>query len=159
MAILGFPERQKALHRVLTLDLTDPRLRTTIPGVRFRPLLYAFTFNGCELRYQMLSDTEVQIVELTPQQSSDDWPYPDYPAFFESIPFDFSEPKPLSIKQVNDLTWQGIDDATNETLIVVVPPSDSYGVSLWGDGDAEEVQVVFQIQGSSGTVSVSNQCG
>lgn len=44
-------------------------------------------------------------------------------------------------------------------VVVIVPPSDDYGVSLWGDaGDAERVQVIFEIDPADGTVSASNQC-
>ena len=75
------------------------------------------------------------------------------------MPVALSRPEQLTLEQVSELTWQGIDDATERAAVVVVPPSDAYGVSLWGEGDAEEVQVVFRIETATGIVSVSNQCG
>ena len=65
LVVADFPDEQRPLHRVLTLDLTDPRLEIRVPSVRLLPLLYGFVFDGCELRYQILSDKEVQVLELS----------------------------------------------------------------------------------------------
>jgi hypothetical protein len=68
------------------------------------------------------------------------------------------ERKRISRKMITRLTWQGLNDEAAEQLVVVVRPSNSFGISLWGDsGDAEEVEVIFCISLETGRVSVSNQ--
>ena len=60
---------------------------------------------------------------------------------------------------LSGLTSQRLDDDAADKLIVVVLPSELFGVSLWGAmGDAEMVEVIFEIDPKTAIVSVSNQC-
>ena len=54
---------------------------------------------------------------------------------------------------------QGIDDLSDDELILVVPPNPMMGVTLWGpDGDAEEVQIIFRYNSKTGTLVAQNAC-
>ena len=52
-----------------------------------------------------------------------------------------------------------VSDEDPDKIIGVVPPSEAYGVSLWGDmGDAEGVLCIFEISIKSGKVKTYNIC-
>ncbi len=159
LSVRGFPTNQRPLHRLVTLDLQDSRLNISFPNAASLPLLYGFAYDGCLLDYQVVSDAEVRITELTPRLSSIEWPYKDYPDHFAARPITLGERRRISRKMVTALTWQGLDDEAADQLVVVVRPSKSFGVSLWGEtGDAEEVEVIFCVAPETGRVSASNQC-
>jgi hypothetical protein len=159
LCVRGGPKNERPLHRVVTLDLTDSRLDVHIPAVNRLPLLYGFVFDACTLKYEILSDHEVRILEMAPRTSSDDWPYENYPEQFGVKPLAFGPSRKMSRKKVRELTCQGLDANAPDQLVVVVTPKEDFGVSLWGpEGDAEMVELIFQVDPASGVVSVSNQC-
>lgn len=47
------------IHLLHRLDLTDPALPISIPGVRWLPLYYCFDFRANELGYRLISDDEL----------------------------------------------------------------------------------------------------
>jgi hypothetical protein len=82
-----------------------------------------------------------------------------HPDHFGAKQVALGERKRIGRKVLTGLTWQGLDDEAADQLIVVVRPSECFGVSLWGEsGDGEEVEVIFRVQPETGRVSVSNQC-
>lgn len=156
---LDYLNGERPLHRVLTLDLSDPDLDFSINGVTQIPLLYGFAFDGCELEYEVLSDSTIRIIELVPNHPAEDWPYPNYPAHFEPVPVGFTKPEPANEEKIDEVTWRLFDKSKPSEIWVNVPPNDALGVSLWGsDGDAEGVEVVFRIDPTTRTVSVKNEC-
>src|SRR6185436_8764787 len=50
------------------------------------PLFYGFTFDACELSYELVSSSKVSLLDLSPAGPSSEFPYPDYPATFPRIP-------------------------------------------------------------------------
>ena len=122
------------------------------------PLIYGFVLDGCKLRYRVVSDSQIAVTKIESTQRSDDWPYANCPMHFPARPFALAEVGTIKPKQVNQLTWQGIVGNPARQLVVIVPPSKRYGVSLWGDGDDSLVQVVFEIDPATGVVSAYNQC-
>ena len=148
------------LHRVLTLDLTDPILRLHIDGLSRLPLVYGFVYDGCRLKYRVTADDAIELLEMNRQARAADWPYADYPEAFAARPFTLKNDGEIEPAQVSERTWQGINEIDPSTgIVAIVPPSSQYGVSLWGDGDDELVQVVFEIDPASRTVTAYNQCG
>lgn len=159
LTLKNFSSKQGTLHRLLTIYLTDSLLNLEIPELSQLPLLYGFMFDGCQLSYKVLDDSTVEILSLEPTEISSDWPYENYPEQFQEQPVTFATPQKLSEKEWQNLTWQGLPEKTSEKLYVIVPPSQHYGVSLWGEmGDAEGVQVVFTIDLATQIISVENQC-
>ena len=98
-------------------------------------------------------------MELSPRTSLADWPYEGYPEQFAGRPVELGIRKRIGRKQLATLTCQGLDDQAADDLVAVVVPSERLGVSLWGEsGDAEMVEVIFQVDPETAIVSVSNQC-
>ncbi len=162
----GWPGTLPPPHRLLTLDLSDPSLSLE-SQVTELPLLYAFRLDGCCLQYTVTDDGNATALEVSGSPASD-WPYPGYPTEF---PF-----HPLVLGSFGSVHWdcdydsdecdeghpwettQGSEPEEDE-LLVIVPPSSTYGVSLWGDeGDREGVQTIFRINTESLTVEAWNEC-
>lgn len=148
------------LHRVLTLALSDPLLDFAFGGVAELPLVYGFVHDGCRLKYRVVSDGQIEMLEAPAASPSPNWPYAKYPAAFPEKRFSLRDGGQIEPDQVDQLTWQGVEAVDPaEGVVAVVPPSKKYGVSLWGDGEDELVQVVFEIDPELGTVTAYNQCG
>ena len=155
----GFPQGKRPLHRLLTLDLSDENLALPATQHRLLPFCYGFAYSGCRLTYKVLDDATLEIETFDPKAPTVDWPHADYPKQFESRPMTWRRVRSMSNEEAQGLTWQGLDVDIDSQLIVVVPPSKDYGVSLWGDiGDAEQVQVVFSFDPVSAIVRATNQC-
>lgn len=153
------PTSERPLHRVLTLDLSDSRLGVRIPNVTLLPLLYGFVYEGCVLEYQVISDEEIRVIDLWPETSLEEWPYEDYPDHFPVRPVQIGQPRSISREKVPELTCQGLPSEAADQLVVVVYPSQTFGISLWGRwGDAEMVEVIFRVEPDTGRVFVRNQC-
>ena len=124
------------------------------------PLLYGMQYSGCCLSYRLglRSDRKVSLTSITPRRSSRGWPYEHYPTLLPYVP--------LSIKQRRRMSYRafarGYPNLSNTqpaSLVVVVPPPSSIGVSLWGPvGDAEEVTIVFECDVARETVKAYNIC-
>jgi hypothetical protein len=70
------------LHRV---DLTDPAIPISIPGVRWLPFYYCFDFRANDLGYRLISDEE--LVSFFPEDDpnvtkEESWPDDDFPLEF-----------------------------------------------------------------------------
>ena len=149
------------LHRVLTLDARDPLLELSAEATVL-PLIYGFRINACEMSYRVQPDGG--IAELAVDGSLHNvatWPYAGYPTEFPPLPVRLLDAGVATPEQVYNLTWQSVislDPAAG--IVVIVPPCERYGVSLWGEmGDAEDVQVIFEIEPDSLRVRAYNQCG
>jgi hypothetical protein len=73
------------IHLLHRLDLTDPAIPVTIPGVRWLPLYYCFDSRTNGLGYRLLSDGELVTFfqEDDPHVTKDEsWPDDDYPIQF-----------------------------------------------------------------------------
>ena len=159
LQVLGFPEGQPMLHRVLNLDLNDPQINFALAGIQQLPLLYGFVFNGCEVQYRVLSDGVIQIEHLTPSSALPDWPYSEYPVDFARVPIQITGVQVADEETIDALTWWMFEPSKSNELWVNVPPNPQFGVSLWGpEGDAEGVELVFRIDPDTKTVTVRNEC-
>jgi hypothetical protein len=122
------------------------------------PFLYGFQYSGCEILYRLKNTGWIEILELSPGEASDDFPYPNYPALLPYVP--------LQLATIRDATFaefaRSIPNAADEPpaeLIVAVPPPATIGVSLWGPaGDAEDVTVVFECHLADRTIRAYNRC-
>ncbi len=73
------------IHLLHRLDLSDPSIPLTIPGIRWLPLYYCFDFRANVLGYRLLSDQ--QLVTFFPEDdpnvtTDESWPDDDYPLEF-----------------------------------------------------------------------------
>ena len=133
---------------------------STITQLEGIPLLYAYQHEGCVMKYRV--DGERVIVEHMDEiEPSNDWPYENFPRFFPEVSLAIVHQHAMSFDDFCELAVQGYFEEGDETWAhVIVPPSEAYGVSLWGeDGDAEGVQTLFSVDPEHKRVVTSNQCG
>lgn len=161
-----------SLHRIFTFS---PAYLPQPAGHKLQgnlSLFYGMRFGGCTLRYkvpvmggvgaQYIGGTkdETEILEIDPVESSNDWPYHGYPEFLPYVPLSESNRVNMPLVQfLEELTWQGLEDPSEDDMIIVVPACPRLGVSIWGRmGDEEAVQLVFRYNYRTFEVTATNQC-
>ena len=121
------------------------------------PLLYGFQYSGCELDYQYSADA-VDVQSLSPHESTDGWPYDDYPALIPRLMLKLSKVQ-VESWQVFSARYPNLPAQQAAELVVITPPPLNIGHSLWGeDGDAEEVCVVCECDLTHKTARSYNIC-
>jgi len=166
VSIKPWPRSAPRPHCVMRVDLDDPTLGLCwedTPVATKIPLIYGFRIDGCRLTYRVRRSNELEVMKLEGGRPKD-WPYSDYPAVFPTVPLYFESAKPLDWNKLEDdedwvgLTRQDARPAKGE-MLVVVPPNDAYGVSLWGNsGDANQVQSIFRVNLKTLVVEAWNEC-
>ena len=142
------------LHYVGNVSHRDiPPLASHVSDI---PLFYGFTFDGCDLRYELESPSKLNLMDLRPARPSVDYPYPNYPKVFPRIPLMLGRKQFMTYAQfAND--YPNLPEDQPSDIIVVVPPPASIGISLWGEyGD--DVTVVFECNLLLGTVNAYSHC-
>jgi hypothetical protein len=146
------------LHHVLTIWNRD----LNIEGYGFGfevPLFYGLCYDGCSLEYKRTATRVIEITRLSPTSSSDDWPYPNYPAHLPYVPLEIIESRQCSLNEFSDSVMQGIKSVKANELVAVVPPNPELGMSIWGvDGDAEDVQIIFRYDVDTGITQAYSAC-
>ena len=123
------------------------------------PLVYPFMHDGGSIKYQIKNDGDIEVQSILPEVLEDDWPYEDYPTSFPKVSFKLQTAIKMEFEELEDLLPQGLYANNREEIIVVIPPNEDYGVSLWGEhGDVENVLCVFSICPKTGNVYADNQC-
>lgn len=146
------------IHSLFTLkrDILD-----VFDGIPFThlSLIYPFMHDGGAINYKVSHDGKIKIGSLEPDVAVDDWPYEGYPPAFSEVCFKSKRTLQLEFDEFKNVLPQGLSDDSKDDMITIIPPSDDYGVSLWGeDGDAENVVCVFSISPQTGHVRANNQC-
>jgi hypothetical protein len=157
LILKGFPTGPRPLQLVARLSLD--RIPELWKRYRFfeLPLFYGFTYSGCELKYR-ITLTAIEIVELWPEESSDDFPYANYPPLLPYVPLKLSEARPCLYSEFAE-EFPNIAEEQPAELIVAVSPPATIGVSLWGpSGDLEGVVVLFECSLTEKTIRAYNKC-
>lgn len=154
----GLKLGRRPLHMVARIPLGD------IPQIRPRskyfnlPLLYGFNYSGCEMKYHVKITGWIEILELWPSDSDDDFPYDNYPILLPYAPLKLAAPRRCTYAEFAE-EIPNMAEAQPAELIVMVPPPATLGVSLWGpDGDNEGVTVVFECSITDRSVRAYNRC-
>jgi hypothetical protein len=154
----GVPTGVRPLHLVACLRLME--LRELESRSRFfrLPLIYGFSYDGCEIKYKIKPTGWIEILTLWPTESSDDFPYENYPFYLPYAPLRLSERRSCEYSEFADGIPNMVEEQPAE-LIIAVPPPATLGVSLWGpSGDADCATVVFECDLSERTVRAYNRC-
>lgn len=123
------------------------------------PLIFPFQHDGGAIQYTVQSDSEIKINSLDPAEFAVDWPYEHYPECFGKKYFCNSDSFDITESNFEKILPQGLWKEDANEMVVVVPPSTEYGVSLWGEmGDDEGVMCVFYINPKTKAVRATNQC-
>lgn len=74
----------RLIHLLHRLDLMDPAIPFTIPGVRWVPFYYCFDLNVSHFGYRLISDDAMEtfVSEEAPRTPREQWPAKDYPSKF-----------------------------------------------------------------------------
>lgn len=121
------------------------------------PLVYGFNYDGCEIKYR-LGISDIEILEMSPEESCDDVPYANYPLLLPYVPLKLSETRPCTFAEFAEEIPNKTGDQPAD-LIVVVPPLFTLGVSLWGSvGDTDCATVVFECNFADKTILAYNRC-
>lgn len=141
------------LHHIATLSAAQlPML-----GSASLPLLYGFQYSGCEMRYQY-SAQAVEVLSLDPSESTEDWPYENYPAQLPRLALQLTQTQAESWQEFS-ARYPNLAAQQPAVLVAIIPPALTIGQSLWGeDGDAEEVCVVCECDLGQQTVHSYNIC-
>lgn len=106
-----------------------------------------------------IAETGISILEWR-GKPVEGWPYGSYPSSFPRRCCRLVRQADLDDDLAFDrIFWQGAPAPEHGDLVVMVPPNEGHGVSLWGDhGDAEEVHVVATIDTETWMVAIGNEC-
>jgi hypothetical protein len=155
----GVPKDDRPLHMVASLYLGRIPKVTKHYGFQTElPLIYGFTYSGCEIKYRVKITGNIEILKLSPTKSCHDFPYKNYPPILPYVPLKISKPRRCTYSNfVEEIP--NMDEKQPAELIVAVPPPATLGFSLWGPmGDAEGVVVVFECSVADRTVRAYNVC-
>jgi len=152
------PLGDHALHRIVTLDLTDPQLGIAAPDdLRQLPLVFGCRVEACAFTYVVPSPRQIRIKRDWIMSATEDWPYPDYPDVLPRLGLRLREPVAMTLDAFSEYTHQGLDFADADELIIVVPSVEDYGgVSLHGE-HGWGVQIMFYFTMADRTVDVEHQ--
>jgi hypothetical protein len=134
-------------------------------------VFFGLRYDGCELQYRVpvleavnaqyiQSTSPIDVRRVSPNRSSDEWPYADYPRLLPYVQMKEVSRTPMQAQEfASTHTWQGVEAISEDDLVVIVPAVATLGVSLWGrSGDEEAVQVVFRYSYSTHNATVCSQC-
>jgi len=121
------------------------------------PLLYGMCYDGCSLEYRVELGLKVELLKLSPTESSDDWPYPNYPLLLPYVPLQIGETRKCSYAEFAQ-AFPNMPESQPTELVVAVPPPATLGVSLWGSGGGDAVTILFECDLTDQIVYASNIC-
>jgi hypothetical protein len=145
------------VHLVLDLDLADPRLSVKVPDLARLPLLHPFRHDGGAMKYRVISDDIVEILEMR-GELTDEWPYANYPEHLSSSTFDLTEPQSCSREEFAEPLYQGISPEHFDHFIAVVPDGTAYGCGLWQEDGNVLVNAMFCFDPATRVVETYNEC-
>lgn len=159
LLIEGEMEIPLPFQRLVTLDVLDPQLDLPDLGLRMLPLVYGFRYDGGNLKYRVVDEYRILVDESSSLWPVEGWPYDGFPDVLPRKSLRLSPPIAASFEEFANIAWQPLASASADNLMVIVPPSEDYGVSLWGEmGDGEMVQVILEVSLEDRSVRGYNMC-
>src|SRR5262249_12507343 len=119
------------------------------------PLIYGMCYDGCTLEYRVDTGSQVELLKLSPTQSSDDWPYPNYPPLLPYVPLQIAAERSASYADFVE-RFDNMPEQLTTELMVAVPNPATLGISLWGSPSA--VTIVFECDSSDHMLYAFNVC-
>ncbi|HEY8359902.1 MAG TPA: hypothetical protein VIL30_20795 [Ramlibacter sp.] len=157
-AVTGCTFGPARLHQVASLSASSLPVLGAPRYVFELPLVYGFRFDGCSLEYRFETNT-IEVLRISPDTSTEGWPYHDYPPLLPYVPIDAAPPIQEDWESFAS-RFPNLPEEQPAELVAVVPPAFLIGQSLWGrGGDLEGVCVVFECDLSEKKVRSYNVCG
>ncbi len=74
-------------HLLFDLDLRDPLLSfLKLDGAQRLPFIFPLCYDGADIAYRVKPDGAVELLKGKKLVYAKDWPYPNYPKYFERVP-------------------------------------------------------------------------
>jgi hypothetical protein len=143
----------KPLHHIATFEQKDLPNFEGRPGLFSVPLFHGMTYDGCVLKYKFKPSLEV--LEMDPLKSCDDWPYGDYPRYLPSFPLKIGRSAECSFEEFSELLMQPGEEMSPDSLIVIFTSPADIGMRLWGPHGDGSVQLVFECDVEASTSGAS----
>src|SRR5262249_567221 len=91
----GVEHGPKPLHMIASLssEHLPPLDRHDMTDL---PVIYGMCYDGCSLDYRVDVGPKAALRKLSPAQSSDDWPYSNYPLLLPRVPLRIAETRKCS---------------------------------------------------------------
>jgi hypothetical protein len=153
----GIEHGPMRLHMIVQLASGDvPALGRH--GLHSIPLIYGMCYSGCNIDYRVDRGRKVELLKLSPTQSSDDWPYRNFPLLLPYVPLQIGETRTDSYAEFAQAFPNMPEPQPTELVVAVTPPA-TLGVSLWGRGGGEDVTILFECDLEDRVVYASNRYG
>lgn len=149
----GIEHGPKPLHMIARLASTH--IQALGKHLLDIPLIYGMCYDGCSIGYRVDVGGKIELRELRPTQSSDDWPYLHFPPLLPYVPLQVGDTRRASYAEFAQ-AFPNMPDQQPSELVVAVPPPATLGVSLWGIGDGDDVTILFECDLSDRIVYASN---
>jgi hypothetical protein len=164
----NFPQAA-LLHQIAFICGTDrPDYETQY--LRDLPLLFGMLFDGCALTYQLVSGemeneghrfhySGIEILEMDKEEPTEDWPYADYPRHLPYWPIAKISQEPCTWQEFGESIFDYRENQEAPLVFALSPPMTA-GFSLWGrSGDAEQVQIIWEIDPATEIIKARTRCG
>jgi hypothetical protein len=122
------------------------------------PLIYGLHYSGCQIGYRIASTSQVELFGIDPAASSDDFPYPHFPPLLPYVPLRLTDTYEVTDYEEFAGRFPNMPETQPADLVVAVPPPATIDVSLWGEGDGEDVTIIFACDLKTKEVSATNVC-
>jgi hypothetical protein len=151
----GVVHGPKPLHTIVRLS--SMHLNALGPRLFDIPLIYGMCYDGCDIEYHVDNADHIEIRRMSPTESSDHWPYPQFPPLLPYVPLQIGETRSASYAEFAE-PFPNMPEPQPTELVVVVPTLATLGVSLWGRGDGDDVIILFECDLADRMVYASNRC-
>jgi hypothetical protein len=115
------------------------------------PLLFGLRFSGCDICYEVESESAVQLMDLMPARPTEDYPYENYPSILPYVPLRLGRKERLTYSKFSQ-EFPNMNERQPADVVIAVPEPTTLGISLWGSHGGL-VTVVFEYDFHHGTVS------
>jgi hypothetical protein len=139
----GQPFGPKPLHQIACIG----QLHLSALGSAYiseLPLIFGMHYGGCELSYRMETRHKIEILRIQPSSSLDDWPYPNFPPLLPFVPLRLEDTPRSESYDTFAQRFPNMPYPQPTELVVAVPPPATVGLSLWEDGDWNDVTIEFE---------------
>lgn len=118
--------------------------------------MYGMYYDGCQLSYRVEIRHRIELLQITPASSSDDWPYSNFPPLIPYVPLRLDGvPRRVSYGKFA-APFPNMPEKQSAEMIVAVPPPATIGLSFWDIGDGDGVTIVFECDLQKGHVRAFN---
>jgi hypothetical protein len=155
--IMGDIYGPRPVHMIAVLSEIDLPFLQPVAHLWNLPLIYGLSYSGFRMQY-IVKNKEVKVVEVYPHESSEDFPYRNFPILLPYFPMRVSSARSSSYEKFAD-KFPNMPENQPSDLVVAVPAPATIGMSLWGrPANPEDVNIVFECSLEHRFIRTYNVC-